>query len=302
MEKAEIGIIGGSGLYEMEGLTDKIRVVIKTPFGQPSDAFVLGRLNGRSVAFLARHGKGHRILPGEINFRANIWGMKKLGVTRIIAVSAVGSMKEDHHPGDVVFPDQFFDHTKNRKSTFFGEGVVAHISFADPVCPDLRQTLLKSARECGSNVYDGGVYICIEGPQFSSRGESLIYRRWGVDVIGMTNATEAKLAREAEICYSTMALVTDYDCWHQSMEAVSVEAVLEVLQKNIALSKKIIQNAIPLVSENRTCFCESALRNSVITSMNAIPGKTRKKLDLLLGKYLVSPRQKTRPGRRRSAS
>ncbi|MFQ5950427.1 MAG: S-methyl-5'-thioadenosine phosphorylase, partial [Nitrospiria bacterium] len=214
MQKAEIGIIGGSGLYKMEGLAGKTELKLTTPFGPPSDVFVLGRLEGRRVAFLSRHGRGHRILPTDINFRANLWGMKKLGVQRIISVSAVGSMREDLKPGHIVLPDQFYDNTRRRISTFFGNGVVAHVAFADPVCAELRQVLAKAGRDSGAMIHDGGVYLCIEGPQFSTRGESLIYRQWGVDVIGMTNVTEAKLAREAEICYATLALVTDYDCWY----------------------------------------------------------------------------------------
>ena len=285
MDKAVIGIIGGSGLYEMEGLTQKREVKLATPFGPPSDAFVVGALEGCKVAFLARHGRGHRILPTDINFRANIWGMKKLGVERIISVSAVGSMKEAIQPGHVVLPDQFYDHTKHRISTFFGNGVVAHVAFADPVCAELVQVLAEAGRQNKAVIHEGGVYFCIEGPQFSARGESLIYRRWGVDVIGMTNVTEAKLAREAEICYATLALPTDYDCWHEEMEAVSVEAVIETLNKNVALSQRIIRSALPKIPESRTCSCSTALRNAVMTPDRLIPKKTRENLRLLLDKY-----------------
>jgi len=294
MQKIEIGIIGGSGLYEMEGLTDKKEVKLSTPFGPPSDSFITGVLSGRPVAFLARHGRGHRILPSEINFRANIWGMKKLGVERIISVSAVGSMKETIAPGQVVIPDQFYDHTKRRISTFFGGGVVAHVAFADPVCAEMRAVLRRAGREGGAAIHDGGVYFCIEGPQFSARGESLIFRQWGVDVIGMTNVTEAKLAREAEICYATLALVTDYDCWHEGMESVTVEAVIETLKKNVALSQQIIRSAIPHISVPRRCPCASALKNAVMTPPSLIPKKTRENLKLILGDYLKP--QTKKPG------
>jgi len=294
--KIEIGIIGGSGLYEMEGLTGKKEVRISTPFGPPSDRFVTGRLEGRNVAFLARHGRGHRILPTEINFRANIWGMKKLGVQRIISVSAVGSMKESIAPGQIVVPDQFFDHTKRRVSTFFGGGVVAHVAFADPVCAEMRSVLCRSGRNTGAVIHDGGVYFCIEGPQFSTRGESMIYRKWGVDVIGMTNVTEAKLAREAEICYATLALVTDYDCWHESMESVTVEAVIETLKKNVVLSQKIIRAAIPDISPLRRCPCASALKNAVMTPPSLIPKKTKENLKLFLSDYFKPQREGTSLG------
>lgn len=291
IQKIEIGIIGGSGLYEMEGLTGKKEVRLKTPFGPPSDAYVTGILEGRPVAFLARHGRGHRILPSEINFRANIWGMKRLGVRRIISVSAVGSMKESIAPGQIVLPDQFFDHTRRRVSTFFGGGAVAHVAFADPVCPEMRAVLRRAGILRGAVMHDGGVYFCIEGPQFSARGESLIFRQWGVDVIGMTNVTEAKLAREAEICYATLALVTDYDCWHASMESVSVEAVIETLKKNVVLSQHIIRAAVPDIPASRRCPCGSALKNAVMTPPSLIPKKTRKNLKLILGEYL-KPRTK----------
>ena len=286
MQTIEIGIIGGSGLYEMEGLTGKKEVRLSTPFGPPSDALITGTLSGRRVAFLARHGRGHRILPSEINFRANIWAMKKLGVTRIISVSAVGSMKESIRPGEVLVPDQFYDHTRRRVSTFFGGGAVAHVSFADPVCPELRPVLVKAGRAAGAVVHDGGTYLCMEGPQFSTRGESLIYRTWGVDVIGMTNVTEAKLAREAEICYATLALVTDYDCWHRELESVTVEAVIQILHKNVIVSQKIIRAALPEAAVTRRCSCATALKNAVMTPPALIPKKTRDSLKIILGDYL----------------
>ncbi|HEY5648736.1 MAG TPA: S-methyl-5'-thioadenosine phosphorylase, partial [Nitrospiria bacterium] len=253
MKPVEIGIIGGSGLYEMAGITRKKEVTVKTPFGPPSDSFITGDLEGRRVAFLARHGRGHRIIPSDINFRANIWGMKKLGVERIVSVSAVGSMKESIRPGDVVVPDQFYDHTKRRIGTFFGDGVVAHVSFADPVCAEMLPLLGKACRENKAVLHEGGTYFCMEGPQFSSRGESLIYRKWGVDIIGMTNVTEAKLAREAEICYATLALVTDYDCWHEEEESVSVGGVIETLKKNVLLSQEIIRRCVPAIPKSRKC-------------------------------------------------
>lgn len=296
MQKSEIGIIGGSGLYEMEGLTGKKEVRLSTPFGPPSDDYITGNLDGRRVVFLARHGRGHRILPSEINFRANIWGMKKLGVERIISVSAVGSMKEAIAPGHVVVPDQFYDHTKRRISTFFGGGVVAHVAFADPVCSELRPILGRAGRDRGAVIHDGGTYFCIEGPQFSARGESLIFRQWGIDVIGMTNVTEAKLAREAEICYATLALVTDYDCWHAEMESVTVEAVIETLKKNVILSQQIIRSALPKISASRRCSCGSALKNAVMTPPSLIPKKTQKNLKLILGDYL-KPRTKKSGGK-----
>lgn len=286
MREARIGIIGGSGLYEMEGLTGLKETKVKTPFGDPSDKFILGALKGIPLVFLPRHGKGHRILPTEINFRANIYGMKKLGVERIISVSAVGSMKEDIRPGDIVIPDQFYDHTKRRISTFFGEGIVAHVGMADPVCPDLSSILYNAGASVGTTLHKGGTYLCIEGPQFSTKGESYIYRKWGVDVIGMTNVTEAKLAREAEICYATLALVTDYDCWHESEEAVTVEAVIKVLKQNVETAKRIIKEAILKVTEKRDCLCVNALANAIMTPPKLIPKKTKESLQLIIGRYI----------------
>jgi 5'-methylthioadenosine phosphorylase len=285
-ENVRIGVIGGSGLYEMEGLTNIRTVRIATPFGRPSDDYIIGTLHGKRVAFLPRHGKGHRIMPTDINYRANIFGMKKLGVQRIISVSAVGSMKEAIKPGDIVIPDQFYDHTKHRRSTFFGNGVVAHVGMADPVCGSLCEILVQAGDKAGATVHRGGTYLCMEGPQFSTRAESLIYRTWNADVIGMTNATEAKLAREAELCYSTIALATDYDCWHHSEEAVTVEAVLAVMKHNIETSRAMIREAVQMLPEARSCGCGESLRNTIMTPEKLIPAKTRKDLAPIIGKYM----------------
>ncbi len=284
-QKAQIGIIGGSGLYAMEGLSEIKSVSVATPFGKPSGKIVIGKLNGVSVAFLPRHGVGHTITPSEINFRANIYAFKKLGVTAILSVSAVGSMKKEIAPGHIVVPNQFYDLTKGRKSSFFGNGVVAHVSLADPTCPELSETISSAAESVGATVHRGGVYLCMEGPQFSTRAESEVHRKWGVSVIGMTNATEAKLAREAEICYVTVALSTDYDCWHVSEEPVTTEMVIQVLLANVALSKKIIAAAVRKIAPDRTCRCGAALKNAVVTDRRLIPAKTRKDLDIFLGKY-----------------
>lgn len=281
-----IGVIGGSGLYEMEGLTGVREVRIDTPFGEPSDAYITGSLGGIEMVFLPRHGRGHRFLPTEVNYRANIYGMKKLGVERIISVSAVGSMREDIEPGHIVVPSQFYDHTKHRKSTFFGNGVVAHVGFADPVCHDLSDLLFNAGEKVGAKMHRGGTYLCMEGPQFSTRGESNIYRGWGVDVIGMTNVTEAKLAREAEICYATIALATDYDCWHETEEDVTVEAVIAILMKNVETAKRIIKEAVPRIPSKRECHCGEALKNAIMTKADLIPEKTKKDLDLIIGKYI----------------
>jgi 5'-methylthioadenosine phosphorylase len=284
--RVSIGVIGGSGLYEMEGLTNVMNVRIATPFGKPSDDYIVGTLFGRQVAFLPRHGRGHRIMPTDINYRANIYGMKKMGVERIISVSAVGSMKEEIKPGDIVIPDQFYDHTRHRRSTFFGNGVVAHVGMAEPVCPDLSAVLINAGEMVGATVHKGGTYLCMEGPQFSTRAESLTYRKWDVEVIGMTNATEAKLAREAEICYSTIALATDYDCWHHSEEAVTVEAVLEVMRHNIETSKAMIKQAVQMLMEKRACGCGDSLKNTIMTPAKLIPAKAKKDLAPIIGKYL----------------
>ena len=265
MTTPKIGIIGGSGLYEMDGLTDVQETKIDTPFGPPSDAYIQGTLAGRPVVFLPRHGRGHRVMPSELNFRANIYGMKKLGVEWIISVTAVGSMREDIEPLHVVVPDQFFDRTRGRVSTFFGGGLVAHVGFADPICGTLADVIHKAALDVGATVHKGGTYLCMEGPQFSTRAESRIYRSWGVDIIGMTNLQEAKLAREAEISYACMALVTDYDCWHETEEDVEVEAIIQNLLKNVGTAKKIISASVPMVPKKNTTPCASALataRNS----------------------------------------
>ena len=301
-----IGVIGGSGLYELEGLTDLRWRRVRTPFGDPSDEYCTGTFQGRPVIFLPRHGRGHRLTPTELNFRANIWGLKSLGAEWVISVSAVGSMKETIHPLDLVVPSQFFDATKRRVSSFFGEGIVAHVGMADPVCPTVAAALEKAARATGANVHRGGTYICIEGPQFSSKAESRIYRTWGVDVIGMTNMPEAKLAREAELCYATLALVTDYDVWHESHETVTVEAVIQNLLKNVATAKDVLRQVIPALGPPRACPCASLLQNAVITSPAAFPLDTRRRLDLLLGKYFPLDRRrppgKSAPARRKGAS
>ena len=286
METVKIGVIGGSGLYQIETLTDIENVKIETPFGAPSDAYMIGTLEGVRVAFLPRHGRGHRISPSELNFRANIYGFKKLGVEHLISVTAVGSLKEHIHPLNVVVPDQFFDRTRTRISTFFGDGLVAHIAFADPVCPDLSELIYQAAVDLGATVHKGGTYLCMEGPAFSTRAESFVYRQWGMDIIGMTNLQEAKLAREAEICYATMAMVTDYDCWHEEEEDVTVEAIIQNLMKNAELAKKVIQSVVPKIKGERKCICANALQYALITDRSMIPAATKQKLDILVGKYL----------------
>jgi len=288
MMEAVVGVIGGSGLYELPGLQDVRWRRLRTPFGDPSDEYCCGRLDGHPVVFLARHGRGHRLMPTELNFRANIWGLKALGAEWVISVSAVGSMREGIKPLDLVVPDQFVDATKRRVSSFFGDGIVAHVGMAEPVCADLATTLEKAARQTGATVHRGGTYICIEGPQFSTRAESRIYRGWGVDVIGMTNMPEAKLAREAELCYATLALATDYDVWHDTHEAVTVEAVVQNLLTNVATAKDVLRRAIPMVAAPRACPCPSLLRNAIITNPKAFPPAARRRLGLLIGKY-VSP-------------
>src|SRR3989337_936910 len=280
-----VGVIGGSGLYEMEGLKDVASVRVTTPFGDPSDEFVTGMLGDVKMIFLPRHGRGHRFLPSEVNYRANIYGMKKLGAEWVISVSAVGSMREEIKPGHIVIVDQFFDRTKGRISSFYGNGVVGHVEFADPICPDLSKVLHKAAKDAGATVHIGGTYICIEGPQFSTRAESKIYRSWGVDVIGMTKATEAKLAREAEICYATLALSTDYDCWHETEESVTVEMILDTLKRNVATAKAIIKEAVPRISSQRMCKCAAAMKYAVLTDRKKIPIKAKKDLKIILGKY-----------------
>jgi 5'-methylthioadenosine phosphorylase len=286
LQQAEIGIIGGSGLYAMPGLTDTEEIAIQTPFGEPSDKLVLGSLEGRRVAFLARHGRGHRLLPSEINFRANLFAMKLLGVGRIISVSAVGSLKEEHKPMDFVVPDQFVDRTTQRASTFFGEGIVAHVALADPVCAEVAKVAVQSCKKSGVTGKSGGTYLCMEGPQFSTRAESNLYRTWGMDIIGMTNLQEAKLAREAEICYATLAMVTDYDCWHPEHDAVTVEQVISYLNKNAENACKVVRQAVADMPKTRSCKCGSALEFAILTDRTKIPAATRKKLHLILDKYL----------------
>jgi 5'-methylthioadenosine phosphorylase len=291
-----IGIIGGSGLYELEGMTDVRWRRVRTPFGDPSDEYCTGVFEGRPVIFLPRHGRGHRLTPTELNFRANVWGLKSLGAEWVVSVSAVGSMQETIHPLELVIPEQFFDATRRRESTFFGDGIVGHVGMAEPVCPALAATLETAARATGAGVHRGGTYLCIEGPQFSTRAESRIYRSWGVDVIGMTNMPEAKLAREAELCYATLALVTDYDVWHDDHESVSVEAVIQNLLKNVATARDVLRRVIPAVGGPRTCPCPALLRNAVITDPARFPLATRRRLDLLLGKYF--PLEGRKKGRR----
>ncbi len=286
MPQAEIGIIGGSGLYQMPGLSDVHELKQETPFGEPSDAYILGTLAGRKVAFLARHGRGHRILPSELNFRANIYGFKQLGVERIVSVSAVGSLKDEHRPMDFVIPDQFFDRTRHRVDTFFGDGIVAHIGFGDPICPELSKTVVTSAKTAGVNAKPSGTYVCMEGPQFSTKAESNVYRSWGMDVIGMTNLQEAKLAREAEICYVTIAMVTDYDCWHPHHDSVTVEQIISVLNKNAENAANVVRETVSAMPAKRSCKCGSALAHAILTDRSKIPAKTREKLKLILNKYL----------------
>jgi 5'-methylthioadenosine phosphorylase len=286
LSQNRIGVIGGSGLYNMEGLEVTEEVAVETPFGAPSDAVTIGRLEGREVVFLPRHGKGHRLLPGELPFRANIWAMKKLGVQRLISVSAVGSMKEHLKPCDVVFPHQFIDRTRHRHDTFFGDGIVAHVGFADPICETLSSCTADAAEACEATVHRTGTYLCIEGPAFSTRAESQLYRSWGVDVIGMTNYQEAKLAREAEICYATMACITDYDCWHETEEAVTVEMLIENLQRNSAMAQQAVREALIRLPAERTCACGNALENAILTSPDLIPDETKHRLEIIIGKYI----------------
>jgi len=286
LPQAEIGIIGGSGLYAMPGLTKIKEVRLRTPFGAPSDAYVCGTLEGRKVAFLARHGRVHRILPSELNFRANIHGFKQLGVERIVSISAVGSLKEEHKPLEFVIPDQFFDRTRHRVDTFFGNGVVAHVAFADPVCAELASVVASSCRKVGVVGKPGGTYLCMEGPQFSTRAESNVYRGWGMDVIGMTNLQEAKLAREAELCYVTVAMVTDYDCWHPHHDSVTVEQIVAVLNKNAENACKVVRQTVSSMPAGRSCKCGSALAHALLTDPKKIPAATKKKLNLIIGKYL----------------
>jgi 5'-methylthioadenosine phosphorylase len=285
--KAEIGIIGGSGLYSMPGFEAQEEACIETAFGPPSDNYVLGTLAGHRVAFLARHGRGHRLSPSELNYRANIYGMKALGVERIISLSAVGSLKEEHRPQDFVIPDQFFDRTRGRVSTFFGEGLVAHVSFADPVCPEVADAVSSACQAVGVTAHKGGTYLCMEGPAFSTKAESNVYRSWGMDVIGMTNLQEAKLAREAEICYATVAMVTDYDCWHPDHDSVTVDQIIGNLLQNAGNACKVVAEAVAHMPAARGCKCGSALAQAIITDRKLVPAATRTKLGILIDKYFV---------------
>jgi 5'-methylthioadenosine phosphorylase len=286
MERAQIGIIGGSGLYDMADVTDREKVKVATPFGEPSAPYVVGTLRGKRVAFLARHGGGHRVSPSELNFRANIFGMKLLGVEYILSASAVGSLKEEYRPADIVIPDQFFDRTKARPSTFFGGGIVGHVGFAHPFCRILGGIAHDSGARAGATVHKGGTYVCMEGPQFSTLAESKLYRSWGMDIIGMTNLQEAKLAREAEICYTTIALVTDYDCWHPDHDSVTVEMVMSTLAKNAATAQQIIAGAVERLPYERTCECASALKYALVTRAEMVPEQVKKELAPIIGKYI----------------
>jgi len=286
MATRKFGVIGGSGLYQIEGLQNVRELEVKTPFGKPSDKLILGKLSGAELVFLPRHGRGHCWLPTEVNFRANIFAMKKLGVERIISVSAVGSLRKEIAPGHLVVPDQFIDRTTQRPSTFFGRGIVAHVSLAEPFCPELSGQLLRAAQAAGALAHKGGVYLCMEGPQFSTRAESNLYRAWGADIIGMTNLQEAKLAREAEICFGTLAMATDYDCWNEEAGNVEIEHVLKILSSNVELAKKTIHNVIEAAPAARSCPCNSALKNAIITERRKIPKKVRADLRPIVGKYL----------------
>lgn len=286
MAEARIGVIGGSGLYQMEGLTDIEEVKVDTPFGPPSDVIGVGRVGDTSIAFLPRHGRGHRISPTELPVRANIWALKSLGVERIISVSAVGSLREEIRPLDLVIPDQLIDRTKSRVNSFFGEGIVAHVGFADPFCPELSDLLYHAALKTGVTVHRGGTYVVMEGPLFSTRAESNLYRSWGASVIGMTALPEAKLAREAEMCYATIACSTDYDCWHESEEDVTVEMIVANLLKNVETAKQIVRGVAGALPAERRCPCGSALANAIITDRSMIPPETRERLRLIIGKYL----------------
>jgi 5'-methylthioadenosine phosphorylase len=286
MTTVQIGIIGGSGLYDMAEVTDREEIVVTTPFGDPSGPYVLGTLRGKRVAFLARHGSGHRLSPSELNFRANIYGFKTFGVEYILSASAVGSLKQEYKPLDIVIPDQFFDRTKGRVSTFFGNGLVAHVGFAHPICTILSRVAHESGTQAGATMHAGGTYVCMEGPQFSTLAESNLYRSWGMDIIGMTNLQEAKLAREAEICYTTVALVTDYDCWHPDHDSVTVEMIIGNLTENARTAQAIIANAVARLPYERTCECATALKYALITRPDVVPEKTKRDLAPLVGKYL----------------
>lgn len=284
--QASIGIIGGSGLYSMSGLTQMREVRVKTPFGEPSDAIVLGMLEGKRVAFLARHGRGHKILPGEINYRANVYAMKLLGVERIISVSAVGSLQEDLRPGEFLVPDQFFDRTKNRISTFFGDGLVAHVAFAHPTCGQVSGVLADSCVHEAIKVHRRGTYVCMEGPQFSTMAEAHVHRQLRFEVIGMTNVTEAKLAREAEICYASIAMITDFDCWHPEHESVTASQIIATLSQNAENAQRVLRAAVRMLPAARTCKCGSALQHALVTDMKMVPAPTKKRLAAIIGKYI----------------
>ena len=284
--RATIGVIGGSGLYSVQGLSDAKEIRVKTPFGEPSDAVVLGTVEGKRVAFLARHGRGHRLLPGEINYRANIYAMKLLGVERIISVSAVGSLREDLRPGEFLVADQFVDRTKGRISTFFGDGLVAHVTFDKPTCKSVSAVLADASVRCGVKVHRTGTYICMEGPQFSTLAEAHMHRKMEFDVIGMTNVTEAKLAREAELCYGTIAMVTDFDCWHPDHESVTGAQIIATLQQNAENAQKVLREAIKAIPAERECACGSALAHALITDPKLVPKATKTRLAAIVGKYL----------------
>jgi 5'-methylthioadenosine phosphorylase len=286
MDNVQIGIVGGSGLYDMAEVTDRQEVSVKTPFGEPSGTYLLGTLRGKRVAFLARHGAGHKLSPSELNFRANIYGFKALGVEYLLSASAVGSLKEEYKPLDIVIPDQFFDRTKGRVSTFFGGGLVAHVGFAHPFCRHLSRIAHESGERAGATIHNGGTYVCMEGPQFSTLAESKLYRSWGMDIIGMTNLQEAKLAREAEICYTTIALVTDYDCWHPDHDSVTVDMIVANLTENAKTAQAIIANAVEQLPYERTCECATALKYALITRPDTIPDAVKRDLAPIVGKYL----------------
>jgi 5'-methylthioadenosine phosphorylase len=289
MAKTVLGLIGGSGFYQMSGLDQVEEVALDTPFGRPSDAYHRGRIGDVEIVFLSRHGRGHRILPSELNYRANLWGMKKLGVEHLVSVSSAGSMKEHIAPGDLLVADQFVDHTFLRRPTFFGDGIVAHVSLADPVCADLSRDLVAAGREAGAMIHDGGTYFCIEGPQFSTRAESNLYRSWGVDVISMTAMHEARLAREAELCYAVLVLVTDYDCWHQSVAAVDIAEILRVMKLNVEMAQRAVMNlARTLGTRSRSCSCGHSLKDAIITDRAAIVPEAAAKLEPIVGKYIKS--------------
>ncbi|HJU28917.1 MAG TPA: S-methyl-5'-thioadenosine phosphorylase [Candidatus Binataceae bacterium] len=287
MARAVLGVIGGSGFYQIGGLEMVERIDVATPFGPPSDSFYRGRIGEIEIVFLARHGRGHRVLPSELNYRANIYGMKQLGVDHLVSVSTAGSMKEEIAPGDLVVVEQFVDHTYRRRPTFFGDGIVAHVSLADPVCADLSRDLAEAGREAGAKIHEGGAYLCVEGPQFSTRAESRLYRSWGVDIISMTAMQEARLAREAELCYATLALVTDYDCWHASVQAVDIGEILRVMRLNVETAQKAIANLAPrLARRRRTCACGHALKDAIITDPGVIPPQVVNDLRPIIGKYI----------------